>query len=203
MSNLNLRDMKKAATAQALAQAAFELTLERGFDGFIVEDVVQRAGYSRRTFANHYSCKEEAVAMAAIPPDLEDILSFLDEFPEDELPLDFLHRLIRLPSIIHILVRMRQLMQLAKEHPTLEPYILIGFRRMQSDFQSVLNSLFQERYPPVYTHLLAGAVIEAFLPILDGGVHVQLPGQPPSDGSPSVTYDEYLGSIFHYLRNGF
>ena len=38
------------------------LAVERGMDGFIVDDVVQQAGYSRRTFANYFSCKEEAVA---------------------------------------------------------------------------------------------------------------------------------------------
>lgn len=44
-----LRDKKKEATAYALSQSAFELALELGMDGFIVDDVVQKAGYSRRT----------------------------------------------------------------------------------------------------------------------------------------------------------
>jgi AcrR family transcriptional regulator len=203
MAKLSLRDMKKEATAQALANAAFELTLERGLDGFIVEDVVQRAGYSRRTFANHFSCKEEAVARAVIPNDFDEITSFLDEYPEHALPLDFVFRLMKLPVITGILLRMRRLMLLAKEHETLEPYIHIGFRRMQSDFQMLLSSLSQGRYPPVYTHLLAGAVIEAFLPIIEGSFIVQLPGQPMTDCPEAVTYEEYLDTIFHYLRNGF
>lgn len=66
MNKLSLRDIKREATANALADAAFALALEKGMDGFVVEDVVQRAGYSRRTFANHYSCKEEAIATAAL-----------------------------------------------------------------------------------------------------------------------------------------
>ena len=46
-----LRDVKREATARALAQAAFDLAVERGLDGFTTDDIVSRAGYSRRTFA--------------------------------------------------------------------------------------------------------------------------------------------------------
>ncbi|MEK3715313.1 TetR family transcriptional regulator [Paenibacillus sp. FSL R7-0333] len=66
MLKRNLRETKKEQTAQILADKAFELALEKGLDGYIIEDVVHRAGYSRRTFSNYYSCKEEALAKAAI-----------------------------------------------------------------------------------------------------------------------------------------
>ena len=60
-----LRERKRAATAQALAEAAFGLAKERGLDGFVIDEVAELAGYSRRTFANHYPCKEAAVASVA------------------------------------------------------------------------------------------------------------------------------------------
>lgn len=44
-----------------LAQAAYTLVRTHGWDAVTVDDVVERAGYSRRTFANYYSCKQEAV----------------------------------------------------------------------------------------------------------------------------------------------
>lgn len=44
-----------------LAIASYELVRERGLDAVTVDHVVERAGYSRRTFANHYACKQEAV----------------------------------------------------------------------------------------------------------------------------------------------
>ena len=41
------------------------LAKERGLDGFVIDEVAELAGYSRRTFANHYPCKEAAVASVA------------------------------------------------------------------------------------------------------------------------------------------
>ena len=67
MSENTLRDKKKQATRQALAEAAFNLALESGVDGFVVEDIVTKAGYSRRTFANYFTCKEEAIAAPVNP----------------------------------------------------------------------------------------------------------------------------------------
>ena len=61
MTESSLRERKKIATARDLALAAFELALEHGLGEATVEDVAERAGYSRRTFANHFSCKQEAV----------------------------------------------------------------------------------------------------------------------------------------------
>ena len=56
-------EIKKEATAKALRRSRLSSwRLERGLDGFVIADVTQRAGYARRTFANHFSCKEEAVA---------------------------------------------------------------------------------------------------------------------------------------------
>ena len=80
-----MRDLKREATAQALAEAAFELTRERGLFGFVTADVVERAGYSRRTFANHFSCKEEAVAAVAFGG-VDDASAILADLPDD-LPL--------------------------------------------------------------------------------------------------------------------
>jgi len=57
----SLRERKKIATARELALAALELTLEQGLTETTVEEIAERVGYSRRTFANHFSCKQEAV----------------------------------------------------------------------------------------------------------------------------------------------
>ncbi len=56
---MSLRETKRRTTARALAQAAFDLAVERGVDSFTIDEVAARAGYSRRTFANHYAGKEE------------------------------------------------------------------------------------------------------------------------------------------------
>jgi AcrR family transcriptional regulator len=56
-----LRERKKAATRAALAQAAWRLTIERGYASARVEDIAAAAGVSARTFGNYFSGKDEAL----------------------------------------------------------------------------------------------------------------------------------------------
>lgn len=203
-SKLNLRDKKKEATAYALAVAAFELALEHGMDGFIVDDVVQKAGYSRRTFANYFSCKEEAVAAYFIgSANKEDDKLLLAGLPPDATPLDALYNLLKLQFTSEFLHKLRQFVSLANQYPSLEPYILSVFRRLQIAAQEVLEQFSHGRYSDGYTHLLAGAVYGAFVPIMDGRLNVMLPGEQQSEDSDAMPFDQYLNSMFAYLRNGF
>ncbi|GAB1644771.1 TetR family transcriptional regulator [Krasilnikovia sp. MM14-A1259] len=57
-----LRERKKAATRQALHEAATRLAAEHGFDQVTVETIADAANVSRRTFFNYFSGKEEAIA---------------------------------------------------------------------------------------------------------------------------------------------
>lgn len=199
-----LRDKKKEATAYALSQSAFELALELGMDGFIVDDVVQKAGYSRRTFANYFSCKEEAVAeyfMGNISKEDKNIL--LTGLPPDATPLDALYNLLKLQFTSEFLYQLRQFVSLANQYPSLEPYILSVFRRLQIAAQQTLEQFSHGRYADGYTHLLAGAVYGAFVPILDGRLNVMLPGEAQDEHSGAMSFDQYLNSMFAYLRNGF
>lgn len=56
-----LRERKKLATRVALAQAAWQLTIERGYAHTRIEDIAAAAGVSARTFGNYFSTKEEAL----------------------------------------------------------------------------------------------------------------------------------------------
>lgn len=201
---LTLRDQKKEATAYALAVAAFELVLEQGMDGFIVDDIVRKAGYSRRTFANYFSCKEEAVAqyfMGCVTN--QDEKTIFADFTDDSTPLDVLYGLLKMQFTSEFLHKLRQFVSLAKQYPSLEPYILSVFRRLQIAAQEVLEQFSNGRYADGYTHLLAGAVYGAFVPIMDGRLNVLLPGETPDDRPGAISFDQYLNSMFAYLRNGF
>ncbi|GHJ07303.1 TetR family transcriptional regulator [Micromonospora humidisoli] len=57
-----LRERKKAETRAALSWAAIRLTVARGFDNVLVEDIAQAVGVSPRTFNNYFSSKAEAIA---------------------------------------------------------------------------------------------------------------------------------------------
>jgi AcrR family transcriptional regulator len=56
-----LRERKKLATRAALGQAAWRLTIERGYAHTRIEDIAAAAGVSARTFSNYFASKEEAL----------------------------------------------------------------------------------------------------------------------------------------------
>jgi AcrR family transcriptional regulator len=56
-----LRERKKLATRRALGMAAMRLSVERGLDNVLVEDIADAAGVSTRTFNNYFGSKYEAI----------------------------------------------------------------------------------------------------------------------------------------------
>ncbi|MGW4034350.1 TetR family transcriptional regulator [Streptomyces sp. NPDC004838] len=60
---------------EALAEAAFQLFLERGYEQTTVDDIVARAGVGRRSFFRYFPSKEDAVF-----PDHESCLAEMTEF---------------------------------------------------------------------------------------------------------------------------
>lgn len=57
-----LRERKKQATRDALADAAMRLALRHGLDGVRIQDIAQEANVSVRTFSNYFGSKSEALA---------------------------------------------------------------------------------------------------------------------------------------------
>jgi AcrR family transcriptional regulator len=63
---LSLRERKKLQTRNAIQAAALELFEEHGYDATTIDDIVERADYSRSTFFRHFDNKDE-VLFADIP----------------------------------------------------------------------------------------------------------------------------------------
>lgn len=59
---LSRRELNKAATRQAITDAALMLLRGKGPGNFTVEDIADTAGISRRTFFNYFSSTEAALA---------------------------------------------------------------------------------------------------------------------------------------------
>jgi AcrR family transcriptional regulator len=53
--------MSKPTTRDRLAQAAFDLFNERGYEQTTVDDIAERAGLGRATFFRHYRSKEDVI----------------------------------------------------------------------------------------------------------------------------------------------
>ncbi|HEY9495262.1 MAG TPA: TetR/AcrR family transcriptional regulator [Intrasporangium sp.] len=206
VTELGLREAKRRATAHALARAAFDLAVERGVDDFTIDDVATRAGYSRRTFANHFSCKEEAITGLAVER-LREGLETLPPMPEDTPLLDWLMALARHQLSGGMLGLLQQLRQLAQEHHGLEPYLAdvqLQIRRMA---QGAVAARAGSNVSRLSSHILVGAAFGALMSVLDGRVPIRLPGdpQPTSDdgNGDAVTVDEFLTTVFTHLRRGF
>jgi AcrR family transcriptional regulator len=84
-AELGLRERKKAATRQALHEAALRLAMEHGGERVTVEAIADEAGVSRRTFSNYFASKEEAL----LHGDTERMRALIDKVharPADESP---------------------------------------------------------------------------------------------------------------------
>lgn len=199
MSETPLRQAKRDATAAALAVAAFELTVERGLDGFHMDELVQRAGYSRRTFGNYYSCKEEAVAAIAT----EGIGDVLDRFEASDFvgtTLDLLEGVVRSQLSSEVLERLLLLESLARQYPTLEPHVLAANAKlMERGLEVVLRH--SDGNDELFARLLITACYGTLTLLIRGGVSIRDANDRAEEGS--FTLVEFVDEVFRYLRTGF
>jgi AcrR family transcriptional regulator len=75
---LTLRERKKDQTRLDLAKAALQLFVKQGFDETTIEQIVDRANCSRRTFFRHYASKED-VAFGDLPQRLPAVMATLSK----------------------------------------------------------------------------------------------------------------------------
>ena len=203
MTDMSLREAKRRDTARALAQAAFDLALERGVDGFTIDEVADRAGYSRRTFANHYAGKEEAIVGIAA----ERVRHALDDAVDDDLPLvEWLQRVARRQLSGGLLTMLRDLRVLSDAHPSLRPHLLEVQRSIRETARAAVLARLGGRGSRVYAHLLVGAAYGALSSVLDGYIPLRIPSEPDqvdeADGA-DLTLDQFVDLTFTHLREGF
>ena len=87
-ARVGLRERKKDATRRALAEAALDLAVARGYAAVTIADITDAVGVSRRTFSNYFAGKAECVA-AVIEGWFDDIVDTIRWAPADS-PLETL-----------------------------------------------------------------------------------------------------------------
>ncbi|MDX6301431.1 MAG: hypothetical protein QOF53_2645 [Nocardioidaceae bacterium] len=115
MTSISLRDVARNAVRDQVVRSAWDLFVERGFDGTTVDQIAEAAGMSRRTFFRYFAGKDElildkllevgdhvAAALAARPADeaawpalrasLDVVVTAQDQFPEPSRRLAVLLR---------------------------------------------------------------------------------------------------------------
>lgn len=202
MTTTGLREQKRRATTHALAQSAYDLAVERGVDGFTIDDVVDRAGYSRRTFANHFSCKEEAIT-ALVVEQVRAGLESLPVVPADLSLLDWLSALAHHQVAGGLLGLLAGLQELTRTNPSLEPYLANVQREVRRVAQRAIAERAGPRVPELYSHLLVGAVYGALMTVLDSGLPLHHLNDPPPETPGALTVPEIIDALFTHLRTGF
>ncbi|MBL5975287.1 TetR/AcrR family transcriptional regulator [Leucobacter triazinivorans] len=189
MTEPSHRDWKRQQTSHALARAAFELTREHGLEGYTIDDVVGRAGVSRRTFANYFSNKEEAVTALALEQ-LHQGISSMPELPADTALLDWVKGLAIHQLSGGLLDLLFQLRDLAEADPALRPYLESVHAQIRRTAQHVVGERAGNSVSKLTSHIIVGAAYGALSSLIDGAV------SPPS--SPG----EFVEKVFSRLKSG-
>jgi AcrR family transcriptional regulator len=186
----SLRDRKRQQTAHALARAAFDLTREHGLEGYTIDEVVRQVGVSRRTFANYFTCKEEAVTSLALEHLREGIAS-LPEVSDDTPLLDWVKTLALHQLSGGMLGLLFQLRDLADEDPALQPYLENVHAEIRRTAQQVVSERAGGKVSELTSHIIVGAAYGALSSLIDGAVSL-----------PGASADEFIEKVFSRLRSG-
>jgi AcrR family transcriptional regulator len=134
-----LRSIKKRMTRDMIADAALQLTLEKGLEHVTSDEIAHVAFVSPRTVSNYFSCKEEAVVAAGST--LPEIVNQYTKAPSDEAPLPALRRVVTsfFGARTHEqLEAAQQRLQLIENHPSLRAFQSASYGQAERDLREVI-----------------------------------------------------------------
>lgn len=212
----SLRELKKLTTARELATSAFALARERDLDAVTIDDIVDRVGYSRRTFANHFSCKQEAVVDGFFLTIEVPVGRYVQDVGTPDGPVSADDALAGAQEYITSLLTGRDLvvvqdfLRLVRTQRSLEPYLAQSLFDLHSRLRGILvdAGTASGKASLLFGAVLGvtGVVVEEFLQPRSCADH----GDPAAPSAPAVPAvpDEAalrarLDEAFTYLRRGF
>lgn len=199
---MGLQEDKRARVSRQLADECFRLALERGLDGFVIEEVTTAIGYSRRTFANHFSCKEAAIAEILVMAAAEGFAGFRIETRHESL-LDALEEGVQGQFDKKMLQKLAQLVKLAHRYPALQPYILANQRRLMTLMLEAVSKARGGASPDTDTVLLLNACYGMLGALISGEALLLGPDSPSDPVDLEAQVHEFTSLVFEKLRSGF
>ncbi|MDD9206640.1 TetR family transcriptional regulator [Georgenia sp. 10Sc9-8] len=161
---IGLRELKKQMSRETIADAALQLTLQKGLQDVTLDEIAQVAFVSPRTVSNYFSAKEEAV-IAAGTPDWLAVVEAFGEGPTTERPLAALCELVTdflEPRGQHELELIVQLLTLVDEHPSLRPYQTAEYDKLEEALRErVADRTDTDPGTTMYPWLVAAAAVSA------------------------------------------
>ncbi|GAA1694728.1 TetR family transcriptional regulator [Fodinicola feengrottensis] len=177
---LGLRERKKQETRSALSWAAVRLSVERGLDHVLVEDIAAEAGVSARTFNNYFSSKAEAIASRHVDR-VRMIAAGLREQPAGQPLWEAISDAVfaqfgsseaddRVPD-----QRWTAGVQLMTDQPTVRAELLRGSREAERDLAAAVAERLKTDPLSVYPQLVAAAVGIALQVAMEGWLRADPP----------------------------
>lgn len=158
-----LRSIKKRMTRDLIADAALQLTLEKGLENVTSDEIAHIAFVSPRTVSNYFSCKEEAVVAAGST--LPELVEHFAHSPVDDAPVQTLRRVVTefFAARTHEqLERARQRLHLTEKHPTLRAFEMASYGQAERDLRVIIaQRTGANEDHDIYPSLAAGAAVSA------------------------------------------
>jgi AcrR family transcriptional regulator len=158
-----LRSIKKRMTHDLIADAALQLTLEKGLENVTSDEIAHVAFVSPRTVSNYFSCKEQAVVAAGST--LPQLVEQYAQSPTDDPPLEGLRRVVteffaaRTPEQLQ---QARQRLSLTEQHPTLQAFQMASYGEAERELRAIIaQRTGADEEHDIYPSLAAGAAVSA------------------------------------------
>ncbi|KRE87959.1 TetR/AcrR family transcriptional regulator [Arthrobacter sp. Soil764] len=155
------RELNKAATRQAITDAALGLLRSKGPGNFTVEDIADTAGISRRTFFNYFSSTDAALA-SIVHGFLDNAIKQLRLRPVDEPMLESAQAALMALADPRAVAPLAELFTLTQQSPLMSHTELEAWDHCRAQVFTVARERLAGTpgaQDELYIHALAGSII--------------------------------------------
>ena len=154
------RELNKAATRQAITDAALGLLRAKGPGNFTVEDIADAAGISRRTFFNYFGSTDAALA-SIVHGFLDNAIQQLRLRPADEPLLESAQAALTALADPQAVAPLAELFTLTQQSPLMQHSELEAWDHCRAQVFDVARERLGGggEQDELYVHALAGSII--------------------------------------------